>query len=527
MRSQSYVDYFVKGVATILTFQALSLVFGYSLRIFLAKNLSVADYGLFYALISFFTLVQIFRPLGTTTALVKFLPEYITKKEYENAKSLIIVTLTIQFLTSFSLALLILLLAKFLSLKFFKTIEALSPLQILTLSFLLSFFVDVMRACLQAFKNMLGISIINLTSIALSFTFVTILFLVKGASVESCAIGYLIAGIFTGLLSFKLFLKTFPQFLSARFKLRKSIFKKSLTFGIPALAGGISSFIITNTDTLCLTYLKGLVSVGIYQAALPIARLLLYLVSAISTVFFPMISELYAMKRYADISKAFSLLIKFSFISILPFSAIFLCYPEITIGMVFGKKFLQAALPLQILTIAMIFQTLMTIASTTLVGIGKPLLAVKVTSICAAFNLIANIALIPKFGVVGAATATVITFFIGVSVAYKLLNAEMIKHDSSITLDTKSLLKATFSIILSTIYLASIKEIINMNPWAELIITLPTFFILYGLLVIKLRCIKKSEIELMKSVKLPKKLENILVRIADKLGFFNYIDNPR
>ncbi len=522
----SYVDYFTKGVAIILIFQVFSIIFGYLLRLFLAKNLSVADYGLFYALISFFTLVQIFRPLGTTAALVKFLPEYITRKAYEDAKSLIIVTLIIQFLTSFSLTLLILVFAKALSLKFFKTINALTPLQILALSFLLSFFVDVMRACLQAFKNMLGISIINLASIAFSFTFVTILFFVKGASVENCAIGYLFAGIFTGLLSFKLFLNTFPRFLSTKFHLSKNMFKKSLTFGIPALAGGISNFIVTNTDTLCLTYLKGLVSVGIYQAALPIARLLLYLASAISTVLFPMISELHAMRRYADISRTFSLLTKFTFISILPFSAIFFCYPEITIRMVFGNRFLDAALPLQILTIGMIFQTLMTIASTTLVGIGKPMFTVRVVSVCAVFNLIANLALIPKLDVVGAAVATAITFLIGVIVAFKLLNKELSKYNSPIVLDVRSLPKITFSIILATLYLAAIKKILNLNPWVELIVALPTFFALYGLLIIKLRCIRKDEVKLLKSVKLPKKLENILVKIADKLGFFDHVNNP-
>ena len=57
-------------------FGIISIILAYSLRIILAKNLSLEDFGLFYAVFSFVSLFLFFEGFGTSTALVKFISQF-------------------------------------------------------------------------------------------------------------------------------------------------------------------------------------------------------------------------------------------------------------------------------------------------------------------------------------------------------------------------------------------------------------------------------------------------------------------
>ena len=82
-----YAEKLAKGSLIIFAFSITTAIIGYLLRVYLARNLTVAEFGLFYAvmaLVSFFWLV---KDLGVGTTLVKFIPEFLVKKKYSEIKS--------------------------------------------------------------------------------------------------------------------------------------------------------------------------------------------------------------------------------------------------------------------------------------------------------------------------------------------------------------------------------------------------------------------------------------------------------
>jgi len=74
------VDYTKRGLQSFLALFVLSVLgvgVGYIFRFVLARNLSVQDYGIFYAAYALLSVPFLFRDLGLGQALTKFVPEFL------------------------------------------------------------------------------------------------------------------------------------------------------------------------------------------------------------------------------------------------------------------------------------------------------------------------------------------------------------------------------------------------------------------------------------------------------------------
>ena len=64
-----------------------------------SRTLSVEDIGIIYSIIGLITMISSYNDLGLTEALQYYLPHYLIDKEYNKAKTLIIFTRGMQFVT--------------------------------------------------------------------------------------------------------------------------------------------------------------------------------------------------------------------------------------------------------------------------------------------------------------------------------------------------------------------------------------------------------------------------------------------
>jgi len=71
----NYVEKFVKGTTIVFLMHIVGGAIGYLLRLFIARNLTVAEFGLLYAVLSFIGFLTMFRDLGFGPALTKFVAE--------------------------------------------------------------------------------------------------------------------------------------------------------------------------------------------------------------------------------------------------------------------------------------------------------------------------------------------------------------------------------------------------------------------------------------------------------------------
>ena len=110
--------------------------------------------------------------------------------------------------------------------------------------------------------------------------------------------------------------------------------------------------------------------------------------------------------------RVYQILTKWVFLLTLPTFALMFLFPEATIEFFFGAKYVSAALVLQILTLGFMFHTFLGLNGLTLVIIGQPKFNMIGDTFAVISNVILNIFLIPKYGIVGAAVATTVSYVI-------------------------------------------------------------------------------------------------------------------
>ena len=95
-------------------------IFGYLIRVVLSRQLSLEEFGLFYAVFTFVSFFIVFRDFGLSQALVKFIPQFLVKKEYGKIKSSIKFAFSVNLLMGMIFAVFFIIFSDYLAINYFK-----------------------------------------------------------------------------------------------------------------------------------------------------------------------------------------------------------------------------------------------------------------------------------------------------------------------------------------------------------------------------------------------------------------------
>ena len=407
----NYTKTAVKGTLIVIIVSAIAALFGYLVRLVMARTLSMEDFGLFYAVFAFLGLFGIFKTLGFDKALIRFIPEFLHEKKYNELKSSIVYAASIQLITSIISILIVYFLSSYLASNYFHNEKARIVLILMAVSFMFDSFTQVLKFAFQGFKKMSYFSGIDLVRMIIILIVILI-----GAWLNYDILGpvlaYIISPALLTIIFGLLLIKVFPQFTKSKLIFEKNLFKKVSRYGIFVLATSFAGFILWYTDTIMITYFLGLTSVALYNVALPTAKLFLYFPRAIGGIFLPLTSEFWAKKEDALLIAGIESLYKYSAIIIIPAVFIVFSFSGPIISVFFGSNYIGAGNALKILIIGMIFATINSISINIFSGIGKPEINSKIVYSAAAFNFIANLVMIPLWGINGAAFTTTLSYLI-------------------------------------------------------------------------------------------------------------------
>ena len=163
-------------------------------------------------------------------------------------------------------------------------------------------------------------------------------------------------------------------------------------------------------DTVILSKMSGDIEVGLYQAAMRIIIVLLYLQEIMVTAFFPSLSKLYKYSIEELIRKGKRLNF-YLFILALPLSLSITLLGSMIIDVVYTPEYSNAALFLQILSSLLLLRFLGATYGILLSASDNQHLRMFSVIIAFLLNIGINSVLIPKYGAMGAATTAMITNF--------------------------------------------------------------------------------------------------------------------
>jgi len=404
----------LQGSIIVLLFQFGAGLLGYIVRIMYARQLSVYEFGMFYALIAFFNLIFGFKSLGLNQSLIKFIPEYLEKREYGKIKGAVLWVSGLQISLALIFSIILWILSEWLCAVFFKDPDILIFFRALVLGQFVLAFVDIFRHINQGYQHHLWFSLYEFSYMGLILGMSSILFFaldMNGLIVP--VIVYATYPVLLGVLYYaRFFTRTFPGFLKIERTFSRIDFTRLFRFGVPLIFATLGGLILGQTDIIMLTWFHDATVVSLYNASLPASKIITYFAIGVSAVFFPLTAELWIKKDMKNLIHNIRRSFIFSSLFLIPLTIVFISFPKVILTVLFGEAFSPAFFSMQILSVGMLFYSYTIIGFSFIKGIGRTVILTKIVLVGAVLNLILNFIFVPMWGIVGASISTAICYIV-------------------------------------------------------------------------------------------------------------------
>ena len=379
---------------------------------FLAHNLSISAYGGLAVLYTVIDLVTVMTQLGLSSAFFRaYNGDYESKRDRLNVLS---TSLILLFLTSLSVAAVMMITAPELSVLLFNTPSFSESVRLAALVIVLenltlpgiSWLRAEERAVLYTALSIASMLVVLGTNIGL----VGVLHLgVNGALIAKGA-GYAIVVACTMPMMLQ---RLIPQH---SLYLRTKIAWGMLTFGIPTVFSDIAAWVLQLSDRFLLSHLGSLAQTAGYSVAYVLGGVLSPVV--LTPWGLAWIPIMYAIAKRQDAAYIFKLVFRW-WSSVLLFAAFALSIVSTIVLIVLFPPAYRASEPIiPIITLSTMFTGVWYIF---MIGVNirrKTILEFVYVVIAATLNLLLNIFLIPRLGSMGAAISTLIAYMVLVLVSY-------------------------------------------------------------------------------------------------------------
>lgn len=188
--------------------------------------------------------------------------------------------------------------------------------------------------------------------------------------------------------------------------------RELMRFSAPLVVAGILGQLLTRTDTIMLGALSDSYEVAMYNAARPLAGGILIVLSAFGFLYLPMMSRLDADAKRERMDRIYKTTTKWIYIVTFPAFLTFVFFPADVLRVFFGPAYTDGAPALIILSIGFFVNALLGRNRETLSALGLTTYLLVSNALAFAVNVVANLVLIPPYGLVGAATASAASFLV-------------------------------------------------------------------------------------------------------------------
>jgi len=392
----------------------------------LARYLGPDGLGLFSMAIMLAAIIELIAAFGFDSALIKYVAEYKGKEQkdkvYSVVSSAFFTIIILGVITSLAL---LIFSNTFASIFNMPSLSLL--LKIYALAFPFSLAYGIIISFFNGLREMKYYAFIGILRASLALAFILAL-LIIGLGVEGAILGTVFAIIVT-VSGAMVLMKRFVHFTFSDYKKNT---KMLASFGSRLVGANMIGQIYYYVDTLMIGYFLTSTDVGYYAVAISLSRFFWLVPRAMATVAYPAISEYWAKDNHQAINKLVDKATKYS-ACILVFAGMsVIFFAEDIITFLFTPEFLPAVLPLTILIIGTVTSGILRSIGGIFASVGKVNLVLKISAIGAVGDIILNIALIPIYGIIGAATATTASYVLNVGISlYFLRKVLAIKLDAS------------------------------------------------------------------------------------------------
>ena len=378
---------------------------GYLIRLLISNSpeISVADVGILYSIISLISFLNVYNDLGLTESLQYFLPKFWIKKEYNNIKTTIYLSFLVQFWTAILIALGLWFGSDWLAANYFHNPVSADILKYFCLYFLWINLFQTFQSIFIAFQKTFDYQLVEFIRMRSVVWFSFFCFLTNRGTIERYSLNRLLwLGVWILIAGFIYYKNYHHSLMQGKFEWNKPMLKEYRKYALWSFIWLNISSVFWQIIQQLVLYFLGDESAGYFANFQSLFNMGFVIIWPIMGLIFPMVSALIEKKDQKKLWLLFSFFYTYFSVLILSISILFIAlWPEIAIAL-FGEKYQTSGQLLSRTWIFLIFNILTGFNFSVLAGLGKIRERVKILGIWIIITILFTYWGIRFFGLRGA-----------------------------------------------------------------------------------------------------------------------------
>lgn len=401
----------VKGAGIYIIGFIIAKFFNYFYRLIIARTGS-EQYGILSLGWSFISVLAVFATLSFNISILRYIPYYKAKNDNSRVRGVMLFVTKMTLFMGLLLGFLLFVFSDWFSLNFFPNINLVKlslVFKFMSLAIPLTALNFIFNSVFESFKKIKYEVITRNILEPSSKLFLSGILVYYGIGVVGFSVVYVISVALSFILGLYFLEKKVYPFLRSKIA-PIYVNKELMVYSWPLIINGIFFVILGSVDTWLLGSLKNASDVGVYNVAYPTGQLILTIPQIILILFIPIITELYAKEERSLFNSIYQITTKWLVIAmLLPLGLIFL-FSKPLIGILFTSEYTSGYLALIILSSGFFIYGLSRTSENMLMIFKKTKIIMLNYTIATLLSVFLNLALIPKYGINGAAFATAFSY---------------------------------------------------------------------------------------------------------------------
>jgi len=402
-QTSSEVTALARGAGIILLGTAAGSGLKYAFEFVVARGLGPGLFGVFFLGLSVFRILERLCALELTSGMLRFVSLYKGEGDRERIKGTVFSGLRVALVTAAAAAALMLGFSDVLSRAVFQAGALSSVLRIMSLGLVFAVATEVLVYSLQALGRVeFRVSIRLVFEPALGLL-LAVVFLRSGWGLAGAALAFVGPIILGAFLSLRFARTAFPA-LTQKDVPAVSDTRQLLRFSVPLLLAGLLSVFLLQINPLMLGYFRPAAEVGVFAAALRTSFILPLVLDAFNAIFAPMIADLTNRRDIDKLEDLFKVVTKWILTASVPAFLLLALYGG-SILAVWGAGYRQGLVCLVVICAGQFVNCATGPVGYMISMSGRTRISLANAGGALALNIVLNLILIPRHGMLGSAVA--------------------------------------------------------------------------------------------------------------------------
>lgn len=268
--------------------------------------------------------------------------------------------------------------------------------------------------------------------------------------------------------------------------------KEYLSFGIPTIPSNVSAWVVASSDRYLIGYFLGATWVGIYSVGYGFGNLLTMLIQVLGFILPPTLSKLYDEGKINEVKTHLRYSLKYFLTFAIPF-----IFGSAVLSKQLLKIFSNQEIASQgyfivpLVALSVLFYGFYAIVSNILVLVKKTKIIGAAWILAAVVNLLSNILIIPRLGILGAAITTLVAYLLAMCIVTYYSFREI-----KFTIEWSFIIKS----FISSIVMSLVVWMINPTGTLMVALMIAIGIIVYGGILILLKGFSRKEFKFLRGL---------------------------